>query len=1539
MAQTWTISDKNYVMLAQFTNEDSNFISNDEHFISVDTPSSYYQFDCLISNELAEHIVVGNHVILRDKEGFIHDFTIRKITTDINNVRMTVYAENGGMDLNNESAQPFTAPSEQKPLEWYLTQSGQPLYDSPIKLGLNELSDLKRVISNDSKETKLLQRLITTVNAFDGGEYRLHAKLANNNTTLPVLNLQLDIVKKLGSDISQTFLIDDHNLKELTNETSIVDLITAVFPRGKELDNGTTVDISSIVYDDGTYYTTKGDPYIKNRLAHREWSYSRFSNDERWGYILGNFEYDTESPQELFNRALTYLKQHDTPTVAFSASGRDMNAKLGDTIMIATHKTPEPIYLKARVLQMKVSYVDNDKTEYILGNYAIQPSMVSQELLNLRNQIQDSKSNYVWLRYADDREGNGISENPEGKAYLGVAYNMPSPIPSNDPSDYTWSLIKGSNGINGANGVGVQTSNVQYALGDSGTTAPTTAWTTTIPTLQDNKYLWTRTIIYYTNGTNTVSYSVSKKGDRGEQGIRGAKGEDGRSLYTWLKYANDANGNGMSETPEGKKYIGLAYNKTTPTESSNPNDYTWSLIQGENGVKGADGKTYYTWVKYADTATGGGLSDNPTGKKYIGLAYNKTTPTESTNPSDYTWALIKGDKGDKGDTGNGIATTTISYGVSSSGTTAPTSWGSTIPTVSPSNYLWTRTVITYTDNATTTSYSVGKMGEQGVKGDKGDTGATLYTWVKYADNASGSGMSDYPSGKKYIGLAYNKPTANESTTASDYQWALIQGEQGIQGAKGDTGETLYTWIKYADTATGTGMSDNPTGKTYIGLAYNKSTARESTNPSDYTWSLIKGDKGDKGPTGATGNGISSTNVSYGVSSSGTTPPTSWGSTVPTVSSGQFLWTRTIIYYTNGTNSTSYSIGKMGEQGAQGAKGDKGDKGPTGATGATGNGISSTNITYGVSTSGTTAPTSWSSSVPTVSSGQFLWTRTIIMYTNNTTSTAYSVGKMGEKGPTGATGAKGDKGDKGNTGATGNGVSSTVVSYGVSSSGTTQPTSWGTSIPSVPNGQFLWTRTVMNYTNGSSTTFYSIAKMGETGARGSMGIAYLQPTAPTGTIENGSTWFKTVSSTDRRITSVYHYLSGTWVQNQFTQDAINVKNLSALSATLGNVTAGTITGSTFTSDFDKQITSGLRQQGSLVVGNGKIRTDYTKYFYGRAVKGNYIEYNENSIKMLDKNAANIGETMELTANYIALQGEFATFKGSGNSLTIARTVNNRNAMTLTPDYILGSDSAYPRNYQQFKWTSDGFELRPVNADTSYRSGNSGVEIAGNTSYVDFKVPYNSTVDFNSRIALHSNQEFEITHNVPNRVMRLKNSATGGETHVVSQYSNVGLMCNYGVNVRNPYNSGWKGISASSFSQQSDEKWKYNIKDMPSRLEQFKNLDFKSYRLWTENGKYQEGIIANDNIELPFISKGYDGYSVDTYAYTTFVGKATQEYIVQTDNTINELKNENAEIKAENAEIKAENAEIKAENAELKIKVDHLTTELETIKQQLSTLLNK
>lgn len=1340
---------------------------------------------------------------------------------------------------------------------------------------------------------------------------------------------------------------------------------------------------------------------------------------------------------------------------------------------------------------------------------------------------------------------------------------------SDDQTTLTYSV-----GRIGGNGVGVSNVDVEYQAGESGTTPPNGTWTTTIPNVGDNQYLWTRTKTTYTDSSITTAYSVGKMG---------ADGADAQLLYlsasaNTMKFDSDGlvvpnqsiaitaklqNISGNA-TFVAVPYIGNAAQDPFTLSGTGNERYLfssqwtstqWTTIaitatlgsltdtisvvkvkDGEQGPKGDDGVAGKDGVGLKSTVITYGISDSETTQpsswsaqvptltkgKYL---WTKTvwTYTDDTTETGYQKTYIARDGNDgtdglPGKDGVGISSTTITYAASTSGTTHPTTgWSSSIPSVPNGQYLWTKTTWTYTDDTSETGYSVAKMGEtgpqglQGIQGPKGDQGIagrpgadgrTSYTHIAYADSADGTvNFSVSDSNRKYIGV-YVDFNQTDSTNPSSYQWSLIKGADGadgLPGRPGADGRTPYFHTAYANSADGSSgfSTTDSNGKLYLGTCtdYNQADPTDyraytwvkikgeqgpqgatykalttnyeyyqggvdeySTNGYTGTWlvnedisdlrsgdmvtlsiknksknvfSLIvakvnnahkdsqgrnfanttsnglleagaKGDKGDTGATGAkgdkgdTGNGISSTNISYGVSSSGTTPPTSWGSTVPTVSSGQFLWTRTIVYYTNGTNSTSYSIGKMGEQGPTGPKGDKGETGATGATGATGNGISSTVITYGVSSSGTTAPTSWDSSVPSVSAGQFLWTRTIITYTNGTTSTAYSIGKMGERGatgaigPTGATGPKGDKGDKGDTGAsykalttnyqynqnginqystngytgwwlvnedisdlrngdmitlsvkntsknafslivakvnsaskdsqgrnqvnstsnglleigdTGNGVSSTVVNYGVSTSGTTQPTSWGTSIPSVPGGQYLWTRTVMNYTNGSSTTFFSVSKMGETGARGSMGIAYLQPTTPTGIIENGSTWFKTVSSTDRRITSVYHYLSGTWVQNQFTQDAINVNSLSALSATLGNVTAGTITGSVFTNTFNRSYTSTLNRTGTTALSDGKLRIDYhdvNKSTGETSANGSYMEYSETGIDFAENDGTATGKRLELNSNRIALGANNGSFYADPTKVQLS----GNGYFQMLPKYFLGSSG--DTNYQKLSWTADGFELRPVDINCNPRNGNTGIEIAGNNSYVDFKTPYNNGGDYDTRIILFPDKSFQIENVVAGKPITFKT------------YNNLRVFTDNSLIVRSRLDTSWRPVLASSFSQQSDEKWKYNIKDMPSRLEQFKNLDFKAYRLWAESGKYQEGIIANDNIELPFIGKGYDGYAVDSYSYTTFVGKATQEYIVQTDATINELKNE---------------------NAELKTKVDNLTTELETIKQQLTTLLNK
>lgn len=147
-------------------------------------------------------------------------------------------------------------------------------------------------------------------------------------------------------------------------------------------------------------------------------------------------------------------------------------------------------------------------------------------------------------------------------------------------------------------------------------------------------------------------------GNDGPQGVPGPAGQDGKTLYTWIRYAEDANGTGISNSPDGKSYIGLAYNKETASESNNPSDYTWSKITGKDGVAGPageDGKTLYTWIKYADTMPSSSSStiyDIPNqNTKYIGIAVNKDTASESTDAMVYTWSLFRGADGTNGTNG------------------------------------------------------------------------------------------------------------------------------------------------------------------------------------------------------------------------------------------------------------------------------------------------------------------------------------------------------------------------------------------------------------------------------------------------------------------------------------------------------------------------------------------------------------------------------------------------------------------------------------------------------------------------------------------------------------------------------------------------------------------------------------------------------------------------------------------------------------------------------------------------------------------------
>lgn len=185
---------------------------------------------------------------------------------------------------------------------------------------------------------------------------------------------------------------------------------------------------------------------------------------------------------------------------------------------------------------------------------------------------------------------------------------------------------------------------------------------------------------------------------------------------------------------------------------------------------------------------------------------------------------------------------------------------------------------------------------------------------------------------------------------------------------------------------------------------------------------------------------------------------SWSESAPTVTTGHYIWRRNKVTYSD--DSIVYTPSENGVC----ISGNDGQDGQPGSPGVDGTSvtITSTSVTYQASTSGTTVPTgSWTTSIPTVSAGQYLWTKTIVNYSDGKSTTAYSVGRMGQNGASGEDGL---------------GIQSTTITYQAGSSQTTAPTgNWTTTIPSLTTAlPYLWTRTVITYTNSTISTSYSVS---------------------------------------------------------------------------------------------------------------------------------------------------------------------------------------------------------------------------------------------------------------------------------------------------------------------------------------------------------------------------------------------------------------------------------------------------------------------------------
>lgn len=431
----------------------------------------------------------------------------------------------------------------------------------------------------------------------------------------------------------------------------------------------------------------------------------------------------------------------------------------------------------------------------------------------------------------------------------------------------------------------------------------------------------------------------------------------------------------------------------------------------------------------------------------------------------------KGEQGPKGDRGNdglpgkngvGLKSTTITYGMSDSDTVMPTSWTSNPPILVKGKYLWTKTQWMYTDQSSETGYQKTYIPQNGSKGDDGLPGkdgvGLVNTTLRYAKSTDGVNK---PSGSAVAALNDKyQPSRSviDNLIMTGQRVRLEQGKTYILSAE-TNGSFTNQHTETVSSNNATIWIVNPSFSTWAVIS-DSNTA----NGTRYTHNRPTGDYEVRVNTYATDNSVWIKNIVF---EDGT-----WSPDIPTVNPGEFLWTRTTWFYSDGTSEQGFSVAKMGEQGP------KGDRGNDGIPGKNGIGIRNTSVLYGLSMAETVPPTAWYQNPPALVKGQWFWTKTVWTYTDNATETGYQKTYVARDG---------NDGNNGIAGKDGVGIRSTTITYAQGTSGTVAPTSgWISQVPNVPAGQYLWTKTVWSYTDNTNETGYSVSKIGEQGPQGVKG---------------------------------------------------------------------------------------------------------------------------------------------------------------------------------------------------------------------------------------------------------------------------------------------------------------------------------------------------------------------------------------------------------------------------------------------------------------------
>lgn len=509
-----------------------------------------FEFTTLTAHDDAVFLVEGNRLsFTRKNKGYY--LTIMNVEKGGDTTTVTAYGL--CLELTNEYVDAYKAPRAMSFAE-YVNAYG---FEKSFVIGKNEVSD-KRITHEWTGSDTVLARLYSIATVFDAElEFvtQLNDDYSLKNVVLNIYRAHSDSVQGMGSDKRSTILRYPNDVYGIIKTSDITELYTAIRPTGT---NGLQLNsISGRVVNDSNgnvLYKVNGNNILAPQARDRFPS-TLLTNHSNDMYAVQIWSYETENVETLYGQALAQLKKNCVPKVTYDVDAY-IDADIGDTFTIEDAEYSPTLYLEARITEQEICFTDSEKCKTIFDNFEEKQSQISSALISEMNKMIELKKVY---------EGSIVSSN-------GVLFKADS-----DLTKLT-ALVKDD---------GVDITSKYSIIWYKDDERLSTSQTITV-----NASDFTEKAVYRFKAMSGEILKASAE----VTVMRLQDGQNGTSAYVHIAYANSSDGRvDFSLTDSNRKFIGQ-YSDSKQYGSEDPTKYRWSVIKGEDGQSfiSAEEQFYYS---------------------------------------------------------------------------------------------------------------------------------------------------------------------------------------------------------------------------------------------------------------------------------------------------------------------------------------------------------------------------------------------------------------------------------------------------------------------------------------------------------------------------------------------------------------------------------------------------------------------------------------------------------------------------------------------------------------------------------------------------------------------------------------------------------------------------------------------------------------------------------------------------------------------------------------------------------------------------------